>query len=444
MSGFSRPQIKKLVGKLDRAHVQSREQDGRRLDYIEGWFAIAEANAIFGFAGWDRQMVHFERVFEARQGQEMVCTYLARIRVTVRAGEAPVVREGTGFGQGKSQSRGEAHERALKAAETDATKRALATFGNRFGLSLYDKEQNGVTPGPMAPRPVPSMLAVASEVPAKPSANGPLSANAFVLRDGHGVVFASTLSAEGFCTGLRQLVEAAEDSEAVTRLKADNAEMLACLREDQPHLKSSKGLHFADILIRLIDRRLRRLAALPVSEPGSSNVIAKAQPAAPLNDGAPGAATTPKPISVTRSETDTAAATTMDKEQLASPSAPSKIADGPAVDKNQLALGTERRVRDKAHLLYVASKPCLVCEGVPSHAHHITFAQRRGLSLKVSDAFTVPLCVIHHNALHAYPNERAFWRQHRIDPLPVAARLWKASCEGEGRAADPPMQATSE
>jgi Rad52/22 family double-strand break repair protein len=32
-----------------------------------------------------------------------------------------------------------------KAAETDATKRALATFGNPFGLALYDKEQAGVT-----------------------------------------------------------------------------------------------------------------------------------------------------------------------------------------------------------------------------------------------------------------------------------------------------------
>ena len=35
---------------------------------------------------------------------------------------------------------GDAHERALKAAETDATKRALVTFGGRFGLMLYDKE----------------------------------------------------------------------------------------------------------------------------------------------------------------------------------------------------------------------------------------------------------------------------------------------------------------
>ncbi len=32
----------------------------------------------------------------------------------------------------------------MKAAETDAMKRALATFGNPFGLALYDKTQAGV------------------------------------------------------------------------------------------------------------------------------------------------------------------------------------------------------------------------------------------------------------------------------------------------------------
>src|SRR6185295_18588121 len=43
-------------------------------------------------------------------------------------------------------------EMALKGAETDATKRALATFGNPFGLALYDKEHAGVT-RPPAPNP---------------------------------------------------------------------------------------------------------------------------------------------------------------------------------------------------------------------------------------------------------------------------------------------------
>lgn len=33
---------------------------------------------------------------------------------------------------------------ACKEAETDATKRALATFGNPIGFALYDKERRGV------------------------------------------------------------------------------------------------------------------------------------------------------------------------------------------------------------------------------------------------------------------------------------------------------------
>ena len=62
----------------------------------------------------------------------------------VRAGDTVICREGSGVGHGSGATLGEAHESALKEAETDAMKRALATFGNRFGLALYDKNQNGV------------------------------------------------------------------------------------------------------------------------------------------------------------------------------------------------------------------------------------------------------------------------------------------------------------
>ena len=48
-----------------------------------------------------------------------------------------VVRDGDGTGEAHGTSAGEVHDLALKAAETDATKRALATFGKAFGLALY-------------------------------------------------------------------------------------------------------------------------------------------------------------------------------------------------------------------------------------------------------------------------------------------------------------------
>ena len=60
-----------------------------------------------------------------------------RVRITVRAGDTRIVREGCGVGESSALSPGQAHDFAAKAAETDATKRALMTFGNAFGLSLY-------------------------------------------------------------------------------------------------------------------------------------------------------------------------------------------------------------------------------------------------------------------------------------------------------------------
>src|SRR5439155_16870726 len=90
-------------------------------------------------------------------------------------------------------------------------------------------------------------------------------------------------------------------------------------------------------------------------------------------------------------------------------------------------LGTEQRLRDKQHLRFIAARACLICSSTPTHAHHVTFAQRRGLSIKVSDEFTVPLCAVHHDECHRSGNERQWWSRHSIDPLTVAASLWRDS-----------------
>jgi recombination DNA repair RAD52 pathway protein len=71
-----------------------------------------------------------------------LAVYIAKVRITVQADGTPIVREGHGSGEGRGNSPGEVHDIALKAAETDATKRALATFGKPFGLELYRKDKN--------------------------------------------------------------------------------------------------------------------------------------------------------------------------------------------------------------------------------------------------------------------------------------------------------------
>ena len=65
-----------------------------------------------------------------------------------------------------------------------------------------------------------------------------------------------------------------------------------------------------------------------------------------------------------------------------------RCGDGQRIDKSVLLLSEPRRIRCKDHLRFVASQPCLICGRAPSHAHHIRYAQPRGLGLKVSDEFT--------------------------------------------------------
>lgn len=142
---FTPEQAEALAAPLSRDHVKQRDQAGRKVSYIEGWVAIAEANRIFGFDAWDRETVDLRCVSERERkiGQQQKdgwqIGYIAKVRVTVRPEGAPIVREGTGYGSGIDVDAGAAHESAAKEAETDAMKRALMTFGNPFGLALYDK-----------------------------------------------------------------------------------------------------------------------------------------------------------------------------------------------------------------------------------------------------------------------------------------------------------------
>jgi hypothetical protein len=122
------------------------------VSYLEGWQVIAEANRIFGFDGWQRQTIavrcvaQTERAIGRDKKSGWGVTYTARVRVTVTAGGlTPLIREGSGAGHGIDVDLGQAHESALKEAETDAMKRALITFGNPFGLALYDKAQRQVS-----------------------------------------------------------------------------------------------------------------------------------------------------------------------------------------------------------------------------------------------------------------------------------------------------------
>jgi len=101
------------------------------------------------------------------------------------------------------------------------------------------------------------------------------------------------------------------------------------------------------------------------------------------------------------------------------------------IDKSKLTFGEPRRLRNKAHLKFVASQPCLVCGRSPADAHHLRFTQPRAMGLKVSDEFTVPLCRVHHRDVHSHGDEVAWWERRAIDPLATSRMLW-VSTQGIG------------
>ena len=141
------PAVTKALGQpLNPALVsQRRGRAGRTYSYIEGHTAIDEANRVFGFGGWGYEVVgdvtlrRIETV-DSRTGEvKRVHAYSAPVRVTV-PGAPP--RTDVGFHTVADES-GEGHETACKGAVTDGLKRALRSFGDRFGNGLYGDPSTG-------------------------------------------------------------------------------------------------------------------------------------------------------------------------------------------------------------------------------------------------------------------------------------------------------------
>src|SRR6476620_4431023 len=116
--GFSAKQVMALKRNLNARQIRTREVHGRELSYIEGWHAIAEANRIFGFDGWSRETVESKCILGRESRGTFHTIYIAKVRITVTAEERVVIREGYGTGEAQGSSAGEAHEKAIKTAET--------------------------------------------------------------------------------------------------------------------------------------------------------------------------------------------------------------------------------------------------------------------------------------------------------------------------------------
>ncbi|MDD9994939.1 MAG: RAD52 family DNA repair protein [Dehalococcoidia bacterium] len=139
-----------LARPLDPALVsQRRGRGGKTFSYIEGHVAISEANRIFGFGGWayelagDVTLREIETVDRATGEVTRILAYSAPVRVTV-PGAPP--RTDIGF-HAVTDETPDGHETAIKGCVTDGMKRALRSFGDRFGNSLYGEHPAPVRSG---------------------------------------------------------------------------------------------------------------------------------------------------------------------------------------------------------------------------------------------------------------------------------------------------------
>ena len=101
---FSAKQEQALRRHPNSRFIRTREAHGRELTYLEGWYAISEANRIFGFDGWNRETIESKCVLARENRGNFLAVYIARVRVTVHADGATIVREGHGTGEGHDTS----------------------------------------------------------------------------------------------------------------------------------------------------------------------------------------------------------------------------------------------------------------------------------------------------------------------------------------------------
>jgi DNA recombination protein Rad52 len=361
---FTDEQVHRLRAKLDGKHVKTRYANGAALHYVEGWHAIAEANRIFGHDAWDRRTLSTKCVWTGTNNEHYSAAYTAKVRVRVRAGDVTIVREGSGTGEGRALTPGQAHELALKGAETDATKRALATFGNPFGLALYDREHAGV-------RKARGVTGASTQAEGK----GP-----WVLRMATGAPLGTFDKPDVFADALHNAMSGAKDIELLFAIWEKNIGTVRAINKRLKLQPSPRDVITAKLVAHLKER------AVALAKAGSGGI------------------------------SDQHADRTLEGRS-----------EHTKIDKSVLTISEPKRHRSPEHLRLVRQQPCLVCGRAPSQAHHIRHAQSRGMALKVSDEFTVPLCAIHHMNNHATGDERRWWREHSIDPIAVAEQLWRQS-----------------
>lgn len=119
-------------------------KDGKGFAHLEAWDVRAHLIRIFGFAKWSAELVELEPIFETsieKDGKtRWTVAYRATMRLTIYTGdlEDAIYTEAAVGDSQNNPSRADAHDMAIKTAESQAFKRCAINLGDQFGLSLYN------------------------------------------------------------------------------------------------------------------------------------------------------------------------------------------------------------------------------------------------------------------------------------------------------------------
>ena len=140
MSYLTEDQRRVLLAPIRRSRVST---DGKGHAHVESYEIRAHLSRIFGFARWSEEVTAMELVFEdiadGERPRYTIC-YRAQVRLTICAPDGTHLATYTEWATGEAinqPSRADAHDLALKKAESQALKRCAMNLGDSFGLSLY-------------------------------------------------------------------------------------------------------------------------------------------------------------------------------------------------------------------------------------------------------------------------------------------------------------------
>jgi hypothetical protein len=145
MSTLTSTQLKVLFSELHQSRV-GHNQKG--FAHVQQWDVRRFLIRVFGFGGYDTELVSIDLIREiehpaSSQGGKSRWTVAYRVhqRLTVKDihGQPIATFDGVATGDSQNQpSLGDAHDGAVKEADSQSLKRAAVNLGDAFGLALYN------------------------------------------------------------------------------------------------------------------------------------------------------------------------------------------------------------------------------------------------------------------------------------------------------------------